>query len=137
MSKIKLALIAGVLATGLSAGAQAMPVSNLATIDSGAHPEATRWVCNAWGRCWWRPNYYYRPYAYYPGPRFYGGRVSMAAAGAAGSVDRSRESKAAAVRPSCAFWGHLVERRYARRLHHRAPSFHVRVEQPARLIRRG
>ena len=69
MSKIKLALIAGVLATGLSAGAQAMPVSNLATIDSGAQPEPTRWVCNAWGRCWWRPNYYYRPYAYYPAAR--------------------------------------------------------------------
>ena len=77
MSKIKLALIAGVLATGLSAGAQAMPVSNLAAVDTGAQPEATRWVCNAWGRCWWRPNRFYGPYAYggprFYGPRFYGG----------------------------------------------------------------
>jgi len=75
MSKIKLALIAGVLATGLSAGAQAMPISNLATVDTAAAPEQVRWVCNAWGRCWWRPNYYYRPYGfYYGGPRFYGRR---------------------------------------------------------------
>jgi len=31
---------------------------------AGAKPEQVRWVCNAWGRCWWRPNYY--------GPRVYG-----------------------------------------------------------------
>ena len=38
MSKIKLALIAGVLATGLSAGAaQAMPISNLAAVDTAVH----------------------------------------------------------------------------------------------------
>jgi hypothetical protein len=75
MSRIKLALIAGVLATGLSAGAQAMPVSNLATVDTGVQPEQTRYVCNAWGRCWWRPNRFYGgPYAYYGGPRFYGPR---------------------------------------------------------------
>jgi hypothetical protein len=73
MSKLKLALIAGCLATGLSAGAQAMPVSNLATIDTGLAPEQARWVCNPYGRCWWRPGRYYRPYAYYPGPRFYAG----------------------------------------------------------------
>ena len=74
MSRIKLALIAGVLATGLSAGAQAMPISNLATVDTGVQPEQTRYVCNAWGRCWWRPNRFDGPYAYYGGPRrFYGG----------------------------------------------------------------
>jgi hypothetical protein len=73
MSRIKLALIAGVLATGLSAGAQAMPVSNLAAVDTAAAPEEVRWVCNWRGRCWWRPNRWYRPYAYYGGPRFYRG----------------------------------------------------------------
>jgi hypothetical protein len=73
MSRIKLTLIAGVLATGFAAGAQAMPISNLGAIDTGVTPEQTRWVCNAWGRCWWRPNRFYRPYAYVPGPRFYGG----------------------------------------------------------------
>ena len=34
-------------------------------------------VCNAWGRCWWRPNYYVGPRVYgyggYVGPRYYGG----------------------------------------------------------------
>ena len=35
--------------------------------------EQVRWVCNPWGRCWWRPNYY-RAYGYYGGPRFYGPR---------------------------------------------------------------
>jgi hypothetical protein len=30
-------------------------------------------VCNQWGRCWWRPNYY-GAYGYYGGPRrYYGG----------------------------------------------------------------
>jgi hypothetical protein len=74
MTKAKLALLAGVLAAGLSAGAaQAMPVANLATIDTGATAESARWVCGPY-RCWWRPSrfYYGGPYAYY-GPRFYGG----------------------------------------------------------------
>ena len=44
--------------------------------------DQVRWVCNAWGRCWWRSDYYYRPYGYYYGPprayygygpRYYGG----------------------------------------------------------------
>lgn len=36
--------------------------------------EQVRWVCNPWGRCWWRP--LYGAYAYYapPVPRFYYGR---------------------------------------------------------------
>ena len=29
-------------------------------------PDKVRWVCNAWGRCWWRRNYW-------GPPRFYGG----------------------------------------------------------------
>jgi hypothetical protein len=36
--------------------------------------DQVRWVCNPWGRCWWRPNFY-GAYAYYPPPpRFYFGR---------------------------------------------------------------
>lgn len=36
--------------------------------------EQVRWICNPWGRCWWRPNLY-GAYAYYPAPppRFYVG----------------------------------------------------------------
>ncbi|WP_375413730.1 hypothetical protein [uncultured Bradyrhizobium sp.] len=34
-------------------------------------------VCNAWGRCWWRPNYYVAPTVYrygHVGPRYHGHR---------------------------------------------------------------
>jgi hypothetical protein len=38
---------------------------------ANANVDQVRWVCNPWGRCWWRPNYY-GAYGYY-GPRpFYG-----------------------------------------------------------------
>ena len=72
MHKGKLIVLAGLLALGLSGGAQAMPAANLAEIGTGVEPEAVRYVCNRWGRCWWQPRRFYRPYAYYPGPRFYG-----------------------------------------------------------------
>lgn len=50
----------------LSSGAAvAMPLDNLATVDTGVRADTVRWVCNPWGRCWWRPNYY-DAYAYYP-----------------------------------------------------------------------
>lgn len=74
--KLKLAFI-GLAALGgvaLASGtASAMP-NGLA----GAAPatenniEHVRWVCNPWGRCWWRPNYY-GAYGFYGGPRFYRG----------------------------------------------------------------
>ncbi|SED14858.1 hypothetical protein [Bradyrhizobium erythrophlei] len=35
-----------------------------------ANLDQVRWVCNPWGRCHWRPNFY-GAYGYY-GPRFYG-----------------------------------------------------------------
>lgn len=40
----------------------------------GSDIEQIRWVCDPWGHCWWRPNFY-GAYAYYPPPpRFYIGR---------------------------------------------------------------
>ena len=73
-TRAKLAIAAGLLALGVSFGAaQAMPISNLAIVETDAAPQQTRWVCNQWGRCWWRPRRFYRPYAYVPGPRFYFG----------------------------------------------------------------
>ena len=69
--------------------ASAMPISSFAVPSSSAGQ--VRYVCNEWGRCWWRPNYrpysygydyrydddgpryYRRPYGYYGGPRYYGG----------------------------------------------------------------
>jgi hypothetical protein len=63
-----------------STTASAMPMSPPAISSSNA--EQVRYVCNEWGRCWWRPNHrYYGYYGYGPryyapryyGPRFYGG----------------------------------------------------------------
>jgi hypothetical protein len=75
--KIKAALIGLAAAAGLAlstgAASAAMP-SGLPASGVAAKADQVRWVCNAWGRCWWRPNYY-GGYGYYGGgPRFYGGR---------------------------------------------------------------
>ncbi len=66
---IGLAALAGVCVLAPGA-ASAMPnglphVKHLSNIDQ------VRWVCNPWGRCWWRPNFY-GAYGYYGAPRFYG-----------------------------------------------------------------
>jgi len=63
MRKVLLALASaatlGVLATS---GANAMPIAPAPPIASGVNH--VRLVCNEWGRCWRRPDYY-RPYGYY------------------------------------------------------------------------
>jgi hypothetical protein len=79
MRKLSPAVI-GVAAIGafvaLSSGAEAMPIG-LPASHRVSNVDQVRWVCNPWGRCWWRPNYYIAPaYGYYGyGPRFgyYGG----------------------------------------------------------------
>jgi hypothetical protein len=48
--------------------AAALP-NGLPYTHHASNVEHVRWVCNPWGRCWWRPHYY-RSYSYYPGPRF-------------------------------------------------------------------
>jgi hypothetical protein len=63
-------------AAAMTAGtASAMP-NGLPTQNQASNVDQVRYVCNAWGRCWWRPNYrsygFYGPRPYY-GPRFYGG----------------------------------------------------------------
>jgi hypothetical protein len=72
--KLKLAVI-GLAAFGSAAlsagGASAMPNGLPTTADTMKNVEHVRWVCNPWGRCWWRPNYY-RASGYYGGPRYYG-----------------------------------------------------------------
>jgi hypothetical protein len=68
MNKIKLLVVAAALCGGLTAtAATAMPIAPVST-NSAANVEQVRMVCNAYGRCWWRPNYYggYRAYGYYP-----------------------------------------------------------------------
>jgi hypothetical protein len=66
---IGLAALAGVSALAPTA-ASAMP-NGLPHPEHVSSVDQVRWVCNPWGRCWWRPNYY-RAYGYYGGPRFYG-----------------------------------------------------------------
>jgi hypothetical protein len=48
--------------------ASAMP-NWLPNANHVSNVEQVRWVCNPWGRCWWRPKYY-RSYGFYPVPRF-------------------------------------------------------------------
>jgi hypothetical protein len=69
MTKLKLACATALLFGSLVATASAMPVAPLPA-DAISNVDQVRWVCNPWGRCWWRPNYYgYYAYA----PRYYGG----------------------------------------------------------------
>ncbi|WP_128926289.1 hypothetical protein [Bradyrhizobium guangxiense] len=52
--------------------ASAMPIAPAPATSQLSGVEQVRMVCDAWGRCWWRPNYYgyYGPRPYY-GPRYY------------------------------------------------------------------
>jgi len=59
------ALVAGAAMSAPAAAAPMMDPFPATTQTTQTKPEQVRWVCNAWGRCWWRPNYY--------APRFYGG----------------------------------------------------------------
>jgi hypothetical protein len=59
-----------------SGTASAMPNGMPATKQL-SNVENVVMVCNAWGRCWWRPNYYVAPRVYgyggygpYVGPRY-------------------------------------------------------------------
>ena len=69
---LTLGAITGAVSTASAAPMLDRGVATAADIDQ-VKPEAVRWVCNAWGRCWWRPGYAYRPYGFY-GPRRYYGR---------------------------------------------------------------
>jgi hypothetical protein len=64
----------GVVALG-SGSASAMPNGLPAAAGQHSSVENVRMVCNPWGRCWWRPNYYVGAPVVrygYVGPRFYG-----------------------------------------------------------------
>ncbi|MGY8708772.1 hypothetical protein RAD16_23795 [Bradyrhizobium sp. 18BD] len=63
------------LASGsaLAAMPNGIPQADKVAGGPAANVDQVRMVCNAWGRCWWRPNYY-GAYGYYGGPRrYYGG----------------------------------------------------------------
>ena len=56
-----------------SPAASAMPIAPAPATPQVSDVEQVRMVCDAWGQCYWRPNYYgyYGPRPYY-GPRYYG-----------------------------------------------------------------
>ena len=70
-----IAAIGGVaLATAPAMAAMPNGLPHASDIAGGpsANVDQVRMVCNAWGRCWWRPNYRaYGAYGYYGGPRRY------------------------------------------------------------------
>ena len=76
MKALAISLVVGAALCGImSATAAAMPMSNLAAAASDLTlGQNVRYVCNRY-RCWWRPNYYSRPYYGYGGYGYggYGG----------------------------------------------------------------
>jgi hypothetical protein len=70
---LKIGLVAASLFGALAASpaASAMPIAP--AVPQVSDVEQVRMVCDAWGQCYWRPNYYgyYGPRPYY-GPRYYG-----------------------------------------------------------------
>ncbi|BAL76169.1 hypothetical protein [Bradyrhizobium cosmicum] len=75
--KIKIGLVAASLFGAIAASpvASAMPIAPAPATPQASSVEQVRMVCDAWGRCFWRPNVYgyYGPRPYY-GPRYYGPR---------------------------------------------------------------
>ena len=69
--KLGIGLVAASLfgALAASSAASAMPVAPAPQVAPDV--EQVRYVCDIYGRCWWRPNYYYAPRPYYR-PRYYG-----------------------------------------------------------------
>ena len=68
---VGLVALGGVTLTASAASAMPNGLPQASQITGQpAQVEQVRWVCNAWGRCWHRPNWY-GAYGYY-GPRPYG-----------------------------------------------------------------
>ncbi|MBR0716039.1 hypothetical protein [Bradyrhizobium liaoningense] len=80
--KLGIGLVAASLFAALAASpaASAMPIAPAPQVTPDV--EQVRYVCDIYGRCWWRPSYYgyygprpyYRPRYYGYGPRVYGPR---------------------------------------------------------------
>jgi hypothetical protein len=76
MINLKTAIVGLAALGGAAIGsgwASAMP-NGMPSANQLSNVENVVMVCNAWGRCWYRPNYYVGPRVYgYAGPRYYGG----------------------------------------------------------------
>ena len=72
---LKFGLVAASLFGAIAASPAAFAMPTAPATPQVSDVEQVRMVCDAWGRCWWRPNYYgyYAPRPYY-GPRYYGPR---------------------------------------------------------------
>lgn len=66
--RFKTVLAVVTLLAASSSAAMAMPVAPAPQVSD---VEQAAWVCDAWGRCWWRPSYYAPRYYGYYGPRYY------------------------------------------------------------------
>ena len=75
IGRVAAGLFGATLGALAASPASAMPIAPAPATPQVSGVEQVRMVCNAWGRCWWRPNYYgyYGPRPYY-GPRYYGPR---------------------------------------------------------------
>lgn len=73
--KSRIGLVAAALfgALAASSAASAMPIAPAPVTPQVSDVEQVRMVCNAWGRCWRRPDYGYG-YDYYGPPRVYAPR---------------------------------------------------------------
>ena len=68
MTSVRTTLFATAMLAGFGiSSASALPVSNLGAANASTvpHVDQVRMVCNQWGHCWWRPNYYYGGYGPY------------------------------------------------------------------------
>jgi len=73
LALVGIAALGGVALTSTTASAAMMSNAALRA-NQASNVDQVRMVCNAWGRCWWRPNFY-RSYGFYAGPpRFSGPR---------------------------------------------------------------
>jgi hypothetical protein len=69
---IAVAALGGVALSSATASAampNGLPAAS-AAVNQAVGVDQVRYVCDAWGQCWWRPNYYAPRYHY--GPRHYG-----------------------------------------------------------------
>lgn len=65
---------AALCAASLAGSASAMPLSGPASAAKALSGDlqTIRWVCGPY-RCWWRPNYFYRPHYGFYGRPWWGG----------------------------------------------------------------
>ena len=61
MTSVRSTLFAATLLAGFGiSSASGLPVSKLGSVATHTtpHVDQVRTVCNSWGHCWWKPNYY-------------------------------------------------------------------------------